>query len=72
LIQGTNLEFGTLHDCSLALAYTVRQYMVGRYLETRQKTVKRRTRVAAYFSAEYLPTNAGSQVFLQASQSNLG
>jgi hypothetical protein len=29
LIQGTNLEFGTLHDCSLALAYTVRQYMVG-------------------------------------------
>jgi glycogen phosphorylase len=54
LIQGTNLEFGTLHDCSLALAYTVRQYMVGRYLETRQRTAKSGAKVVAYFSAEYL------------------
>ncbi len=54
LIQGTNLEFGTLHDCSLALAYTVRQYMVGRYLETRSRHAKNGAKVVAYLSAEYL------------------
>ena len=54
LIQGTNLEFGTLHDCGLALAYTVRQYMVGRYLETRKRYAQSGAKVVAYLSAEYL------------------
>ncbi len=54
LIQGTNLEFGTLNDCSLALAYTVRQFMVGHYLNTRRQHASRGAKIVAYFSAEYL------------------
>ncbi len=54
LIQGTNLEFGTLNDCSLALAYTVRQFMVGHYLNTRRQHASSGSKIVAYFSAEYL------------------
>ena len=54
LIQGTTLERATPNDCYLALAVTVRQYLVGQWLETRETQVRQGAKVVAYLSAEYL------------------
>jgi glycogen phosphorylase len=53
-IQGKFPEIATLHDWYMALAYTVRDRMLQRWISTVQSISKAETRTVCYFSAEYL------------------
>ena len=52
--QGVQLSRSTVNDQYLALARTVRHYLMGRWLETMRRTRGQKAKVVAYLSAEYL------------------
>lgn len=54
-IQGKDPSFATRTDYFLALAYTVRDRMIHRWLETIRTYERSRARIVYYLSAEYLP-----------------
>ncbi|GAA4626366.1 glycogen/starch/alpha-glucan phosphorylase [Cellulomonas oligotrophica] len=52
--QGVTLERASVNDQYLALARTVRQYLMARWLETLQRQREAQAKSVAYLSAEYL------------------
>ena len=52
--QGVQLARSTVNDQYLALARTVRHYLMGRWLETMRRARTQKAKVVAYLSAEYL------------------
>ena len=54
-IQGKFPEIATTHDYYMALAYTVRDRLLQRWLATTQTYLKQNVRVVCYLSAEFLP-----------------
>jgi len=52
--QGVTLSRATINDQYLALARTVRHYLMARWLETSQVLFQRRPKMVGYLSAEYL------------------
>jgi len=52
--QGVQLSQSTVNDQYLALARTVRHYLMGRWLETMRRARSQKAKVVAYLSAEYL------------------
>ncbi|MBB1509903.1 glycogen/starch/alpha-glucan phosphorylase [Tessaracoccus sp. MC1756] len=57
--QGVTLSRSTVNDQYLALASTVKNYLMARWLETNRKTHDARAKTIGYLSAEYL---LGSQL----------
>jgi starch phosphorylase len=53
-IQGKLSSFATLNDYYMALAYTVRDRLLQRWLNTTQTYLQKDTRVVCYLSAEFL------------------
>lgn len=53
-IQGKFPKIATRHDYYLALAYTVRDRLISRWLNTSQTYLERAPRTVAYLSAEFL------------------
>ena len=53
-IQGKFPKIATRHDYYLALAYTVRDRLINRWLNTSQTYLERAPRTVAYLSAEFL------------------
>ena len=53
-IQGKFRELATLNDYYMALAYTVRDLMLRRWVTTAEVYTKQRARTVCYLSAEYL------------------
>ncbi|MFM7426595.1 MAG: glycogen/starch/alpha-glucan phosphorylase [Elainella sp.] len=53
-IQGRFQAGATLNDLYMALAYTVRDRLLGRWLATQQTYLKPETRIVCYLSAEFL------------------
>lgn len=54
-LQGKDLSFAGRSDCYLALAYTVREHLIQRWLTTVHAYDQLDAKVVYYFSAEYLP-----------------
>ncbi|MCC6175240.1 MAG: glycogen/starch/alpha-glucan phosphorylase [Chloroflexi bacterium] len=52
--RGTDLSFATPNDCYLALAQTVRDRLIQRWLDTVHTGIDNQARFVAYLSAEYL------------------
>ncbi|MFZ1383387.1 MAG: glycogen phosphorylase, partial [Propionicimonas sp.] len=52
--QGVALSRSTINDQYLALARTVRHYLMARWLETTRKQRESRSKAVGYLSAEYL------------------
>ncbi|MDR1450445.1 MAG: glycogen/starch/alpha-glucan phosphorylase [Propionibacteriaceae bacterium] len=52
--QGVALSYSRVNDQYLALARTVRHYLMARWLESTRKTRVSQTKTVAYLSAEYL------------------
>ncbi|MEA5154844.1 glycogen/starch/alpha-glucan phosphorylase [Raineyella sp.] len=52
--QGVQLSHSSINDQYLALAGTVRQYLMARWLETSRKTHEAKAKTVGYLSAEYL------------------
>ena len=52
--QGKFPEIATQHDYFMALAYTVRDRLVRRWITSRENMLKKDVRVVAYLSAEFL------------------
>jgi len=52
--QGVTLAQSTVNDQYLALARTVRHYLMARWLETSRRQFEQQTKGVAYLSAEYL------------------
>jgi len=52
--QGKDLAFATPTDCYLALAYTVRERLIQRWLDTLHAHAEANAKTVYYFSAEYL------------------
>ncbi len=52
--QGVPLSLSSVNDQYLALASTVRNYLMGRWLETNRKTREAKVKTVGYLSAEYL------------------
>ncbi len=57
--QGKNVEYAAKHDCYLALAYTVRERLIQRWLKTIEAYDRTDAKLVYYLSAEYL---MGSQL----------
>src|SRR5215475_14281857 len=53
-VQGKTPALATLHDYYLALAYTVRDRMLHRWISTAETYTKHGSRTVAYLSAEFL------------------
>lgn len=53
-MQGRLLSSATQHDLYMALAYTVRDQMLLRWLQNAQKFLEQELKLVAYFSAEFL------------------
>jgi len=53
-LQGKYPEIATLHDYYMALAYTVRDRLLHRWLTTTRTYLKKQVRVVCYLSAEFL------------------
>jgi glycogen phosphorylase len=53
--QGKDLHHANPNDLYLALAHTVREYLVDRWLKTISEIDRQDAKVVYYFSAEYLP-----------------
>lgn len=53
-IQGKFPEIATQHDYFMALAYTVRDRLLRRWISSRENMLKKDVRVVAYLSAEFL------------------
>ncbi|MEM1171425.1 MAG: glycogen/starch/alpha-glucan phosphorylase [Cyanobacteria bacterium P01_H01_bin.35] len=53
-IQGKDLEFATPYDYYMALAYTVRDRLLHRYLKTTKTYFKQNVKTVYYLSAEFL------------------
>ena len=53
-VQGKFPEIATIHDYYMALAYTVRDRLLQRWLATQQTYLKKDVRVVSYLSAEFL------------------
>jgi starch phosphorylase len=51
---GTDLTFATPSECYLALAYTVRDRLIQRWLDTLHAGIDSQARFVCYLSAEYL------------------
>ena len=54
-IQGKFSSIATTHDYYMALAYTVRDRLLERWLSTAETYLKQNVRVVGYLSAEFLP-----------------
>ncbi len=54
-VQGRLLSTATLCDLYMAIAYTVRDKMLVRWLHNTQHYLDRKIKLVTYFSAEYLP-----------------
>lgn len=52
--QGVTLSASTINDQYKALALTVRNYLMARWLETTRNSIKSKSKAVAYLSAEYL------------------
>ncbi|MDR1078305.1 MAG: glycogen/starch/alpha-glucan phosphorylase [Propionibacteriaceae bacterium] len=52
--QGVQLSTSTVNDQYLALARTVRHYMMGRWLDSLRRVRESKSKMVAYLSAEYL------------------
>ncbi|HMS38138.1 MAG TPA: glycogen/starch/alpha-glucan phosphorylase, partial [Arachnia sp.] len=52
--QGVTLSRSTVNDQYLALASTVKNYLMARWLETGRKTREAKVKTVGYLSAEYL------------------
>ena len=52
--QGVDLETSSVNDQYLALARTVRQFLTGRWLETRERQRAAQAKSVVYLSLEYL------------------
>ncbi len=52
--QGTTLERASVHDKYLALAHTVKAYLMARWNQTQTQQYHQQARAVAYLSAEYL------------------
>jgi len=52
--QGVQLSRSSVNDQYLALARTVRHYLMARWLETQRKVREQKAKTVAYLSAEYL------------------
>lgn len=53
-VQGKFPALATKHDYSLALAYTVRDRLLHRWISTAETYTREKSRTVAYFSAEFL------------------
>ncbi len=53
-IQGKFPEIATKHDYFMALAYTVRDRLLRRWITSRENMLKKDVRIVAYLSAEFL------------------
>ncbi|MEB3249508.1 MAG: glycogen/starch/alpha-glucan phosphorylase [Merismopediaceae bacterium] len=53
-LQGKYPGISTLHDCYMALAYTIRDRLLQRWLNTTQTYLRQDTKVVCYLSAEFL------------------
>jgi len=53
-VQGVQLARSSVNDQYLALAHTVRNYLMARWLETTRKATDAKAKTVAYLSAEYL------------------
>src|SRR5215813_2663618 len=53
-VQGKTPALATLHDYYMALAYTVRERMLHRWISTAETYTKHGSRTVAYLSAEFL------------------
>ncbi len=53
-VQGKFPALATKHDYSLALAYTVRDRLLQRWISTAETYTRQKARTVAYFSAEFL------------------
>jgi starch phosphorylase len=53
-VMGKSIEFATAYDCYMALAYTVRDRLIHRWIETVQTYLKTDSKVVCYLSIEYL------------------
>jgi glycogen phosphorylase len=54
-LQGKDQSFATLHDYYMALAYTVRDRLIHRWMKTEQTYFQQDVKVVCYLSMEYLP-----------------
>lgn len=54
-IQGKSPEIAAQHDYYMALAYTVRNRLLHRWINTTQTYTKKGVRTVGYLSAEFLP-----------------
>jgi starch phosphorylase len=54
-VQGRPAKFATLNDRFMALAYTLRDRMLHRWIKTVEPMTAPDFRVVGYLSAEYLP-----------------
>ena len=52
--QGVDLQRATPNDCYMALARTVRQALMERWIETLNRQLSRQAKFVSYLSAEYL------------------
>ena len=52
--QGVTLSRSTVNDQYLALASTVKNYLMARWLETGRRTREAKVKTVGYLSAEYL------------------
>ncbi len=53
-VQGRSLAAATRNDCYMALAYTVRDRLLARWIRTRDTYFERDARMVCYLSAEFL------------------
>ena len=53
-IQGKDKNFATAHDYYMALAYTIRDRLVHRWIKTEQTYFEKDVRIICYLSAEFL------------------
>src|SRR5215467_9575351 len=53
-VQGRSLAAATRNDCYMALAYTVRDCLLERWIRTRDTYFERDVRMVCYLSAEFL------------------
>src|SRR6201996_470969 len=69
-IMGKDPEFATGHDYFMAIAYTVRDRILARWLATRKNYAEHSVRVVSYLSAEFLvgPHLANNLLNLQIEQ----
>src|SRR5262245_28533345 len=54
-VQGRPFKFATKHDKFMALAYTVRDRMLHRWIKTVEAMTSHDFRMVSYLSAEFLP-----------------